>query len=547
MPWILEDEKSSPSVNNGQWILEDEPKESNAKSAVRTAAQAPLGYAQKFTYPADLASLAAQGSAREALGESEAMQEARQLYPQNNFPAPLTEEQKSGHLKQLSENFPTQGNLERLIEEKTGLPLQPKNELQKSVRLAGEAAGFKGGNLKQKVGAAIAAPIISQTAQVAGMPEEIANLTGLVGSGLSIPKISRTKLPTEKLPSGLEKPPALENKYSKFGKISKEVQEKTIQNLDEEAKKLSAKVLERERPLVKKINEGVDLDKEFHKGFGALRQSAKKYNPELNVKPVSELMEKTRVDVLGLPNPSSQTRKIIKDIEAFEKNPPITLYDNLRNFRNLSEKQSEIYEKSFLHGKQKKYADFISEYKKSITKSMEDTLPKDSEWMKSFKDLNKDYSEYLNTKKAQAILEPIFGKEITASKLEKAATDVGFQKKLSFALGEKGAQDISQIAKDLKMARESIASIPLKQVDLLEKSLPYGYILTDLIPYGHLFKVPLYAKAAKSGAQHLLGLYLTKPKSRAAYKVVLKEFNNGNHQAFGKAVKSLDETLKSED
>lgn len=521
--------------------------ESTGKSIARAAIQAPLGYAQKFTFPADLASLAAQGATREALGESEAMQDARALYPENNFPAPLTEEQKQGHLQDLSQNFPTQTNIERMVEEKTGLPLQPKNEIQKSLRLGGEAAGFRGGNIKEKIGAAIAAPAISQTAQAMGAPEEIANLGGLVGSGLSIPKISRTKLPTEKLPSGLEKPTALENKYSKYGKISKEVQEKTIKNLDEEAKKLSAKVLERERPLVKKINEGVDLDKEFQEGFTSLRQTAKKYNPELNVKPVSELMEKTRVDVLGLPNPSTQTRKIIKDIEAFEKNPPITLYDNLRNFRNLSEKQSEIYEKSFLHGKQKKYADFISDYKKSITKSMEETLPKDSEWMKSFKDLNKDYSEYLNTKKAQAILEPIFGKEITAAKLEKAATDIPFQKKLSFALGEKGAQDISQIAKDLKLARESISSIPLKQIDLLEKSLPYGYILTDLIPYGQLFKLPYYAKAAKSGAQHLLGLYLTKPKSRAAYSIVLKEFKNGNPQAFGKAVKALDATLTSED
>ncbi len=547
MPWILEEDYEPQTKDSNHWILEEEAPESTGKSVARAVTQAPLGYAQRFTFPADLLSLATQGAAKEALDESEAMQDARALFPNNNFPAPLTEEQKQEHLQRLSEKFPTQSNLERLIEEKTGLPLQPKSSLEKALRLGGEAAGFRGGNLKEKAASAVAAPVISQTAQAAGVPEEIANLTGLVGSGLPIPKISRTKLPIEKLPSGLEKPAALESKYSKYGKISKDVQEKTIKNLDEEAKKLSSKVLERERPLVKKINEGVDLDKEFQEGFTNLRQTAKKYNPELNVSPVSQLMEKTRVDVLGLPNPSAQTKKIIKDIEAFERNPPISLYDNLRNFRNLSEKQSEIYEKSFLHGKQKKYADFISDYKKAITKSMEETLPKDSEWIKSFKDLNKDYSEYINTKKAQAILQPIFGKEITPAKLEKAASDVGFQKKLSLALGEKGAQDIAQIAKDLKAARESISSIPLKRIDLLEKSLPYGYILTDLIPYGHLFKIPYYAKAAKSGSQHLLGLYLTKPKSRAAYSLVLKEFKNGNAQAFGKAVKDLDATLKEED
>lgn len=545
MPWQFEDElqQQSNSAGNG-WVFEDElqqPEESTAKSTLRSAAQVPLGYAAKYTFPADIASLATQGATRGAFEEGEAMEDARRLSPQDFHPQ-ITEEEKQKYIGQVAENFPTQRNLERIIEEKTGLPLQSKTGLQKSLRLGGEAAGFTTGKPLEKALRGVAAPAISKTLQESQLnaPEEVADLAGLVASGTPIPSLRKAEKIVPKFSSGLSKPAAVESKIAKYGKIPKEVKEATIKGLNEEAAKISEKILEKERPIIRQINEGKDLDSEFQQGFSALRQSAKKYNPELNINPVSSLMEKTRVDLGGLPNPSKQTRKILKEAEAFSRNPPITLYDNLRNFRDLSKKQNEIYEKAHIFGKQKEYADFISNYKKSITQAIEESFPKDAEWVKQFKELNQNYSEYLNTKKAQSILSPILGKEPTVSQLEKYVKDPKIRKNLSMSLGQKGSDEIVQLVGDLTKARESISKIPVKEIDMLEKSLPYGYILSDFIPvFGKALKIPIYAKAAKGAAQSMIGSYLVNPKSRKAYSLVIKEFNNRNSEAFGKAVRAL--------
>lgn len=543
--WILlDDDEETPSAGSeGYWVLQEDeqPEDSTAKSVARTALQAPLGAASMVTYPADILAAAAQGATLGAFEESDAMEEARRLFP-GEFHPQIPREEQALYAEEVGQYMPTQSNLERVLEETTGLPLQARDELQKMLRLGGEAVAFRTGGLKPKLFAGAVAPAVSQAAKAMDVDEGLADVAGLIASSAPMPRFGRGIKETEKYASGLMKPRAVESKLTKFAKVSPEVQERAIQGLNEEASKLTKKVLETEKPILKQMSEGVDFEKKFEEGFKEVRKQAAKYNPTLDVSPVADLMKKSRAELRGIPQLSSQSKKILSEAKAFSRNPPSSLYESLKTYRENNKKLKGIYEQALVKGSQKEYANFLQDYNSAIRESMKKTLPADSAWMKQFENLNKEFSEYLNAKKAETILKPVFGAKPTISQIEKLIDDPRVIKKLQMAVGEKGAQEISTIMKDLKDARNAIAKMPKSDYSFFEKTLPIGYDVASLIPFGKLLKVPYYAKVGTKAAQLGLGHYLVNPASRRNYIKLLESVKNKDPKVFGAAAKKLIES-----
>jgi len=148
---VVEQPKSKKeSFDPSEWEVispgtPEEP-ESRIKSATRAIAQPILGWAAKYTYPLDLLSLAATG---ESLGEFEELQERlpelQQKFPDMGVPSELDQEKFMEALQTAQETFPTQHNIESLIERTTGAPLSPKSTLDKMLRLRVMGAGFEPG------------------------------------------------------------------------------------------------------------------------------------------------------------------------------------------------------------------------------------------------------------------------------------------------------------------------------------------------------------------------------------------------------------------
>src|SRR5579864_2869489 len=99
--------------------------ESFLKSSARTAYQIPSGIAQTRTFPLDLLQMAGLGHAI----DPEEIEHLRKIHEREGIP--FDEEKYLQGVQQASETFPTQGNIERMIEEETGAPLTPRNKLQK--------------------------------------------------------------------------------------------------------------------------------------------------------------------------------------------------------------------------------------------------------------------------------------------------------------------------------------------------------------------------------------------------------------------------------
>jgi len=123
----------------------------------------------------------------EALSGLEELDPARIAHLRKAFPeAPWPEEGKEidpkkylERTKEAGEQFPTVANIARIIESKTGIPLEPKTPADRLIRFVASFGKFKVGALIDKVRGALKAGMMRQGLIAVGYPEPIADMAGL--------------------------------------------------------------------------------------------------------------------------------------------------------------------------------------------------------------------------------------------------------------------------------------------------------------------------------------------------------------------------------
>ena len=396
--------------------------------------------------------------------------------------------------------------------------------------LAGELAKESGlGETGQEISelAGMSLPGLTQAA--------IQKVTPLAKKGLE-KAISQIKAPVEKLPSGLTKPKAVEAKYPGFGTLSKERQAKVLTQLDKEASELTKKAVEKHQPITKQVREGFDFEGQYEKDFGQVKQLADKANPDIDIEPISKMMQTEAKNYRGIPKLHPEASKIVNEIKAFRIRPPTSLKNLLKTYRSNNKKIKNIYETSRINGKQQEYVDFLVNYNKSIADSFRKTLPKDSVWLNMFEQTNKNYKNFKDAQKTLSRLGDIFGENPTLQKVEKLSNDIKSQKLLQLSMGEKGAGEIIQIGKDLKLAKDSIKKIPSKEISKWDQAFPLYFF----IPW--VGKILGIAKAFKV-ARYGYGWLLSTPARRASAHEALQAISKGNLKDYEKATKSLKNEL----
>jgi hypothetical protein len=382
-----------------------------------------------------------------------------------------------------------------------------------------------------------ASPIAKGASEALGM-----GLPGLL-KGTTESLIKAVKSPVQTLKSGLTKPVALESKYASKGVITPAQQEKSIRNINEEAAKIGRKTAEEHVPLIKKLEEGHDFEKEFQKGFGKLESATANNEVGIDIAPLQSFLTKSSEKYEGIPNLHEEGKKVLKEIKSFNKNPQTHLDKLIKIYRSNNKKIKNIYETSRTTGKQQEYVDFLVDMNREIVGSLDKSLPKDSLWLKEFKKLNSDYRNYKNSIKALDLIEPILGKKATPAALEKLASDKTLQKKLSMSLGEEGADKIIGLAKDQKSALDAINSIPAKELKTWETLLP----LSIFIPHTHGIGAVISIKKGFDLSRRVLGYILTSPARQKEYRNVLKSIIEKDKAAYAKSSKKLLDSLESEE
>ena len=402
------------------------------------------------------------------------------------------------------------------------------------------AAGPEGvvSKLAQLAGGTILGQI-AQENEAGDLGQSISEAVGMGLGGIAksgVEKLATAlRSPSEKLASGLTKPAAVEGKFASKALISPEAQEKAISGLNQEAAKIAQGITEKEIPITKQIAEGVNFEQRFEKKFGNLRKAAAKFRPEIDITPISELTSKTIKNYRGIPSLHDEGKKVVREINAFHNRPQTRLDNLLRIYRSNNRKIKDIYETSKLTGKKQEYVDFLVDMNKAISQSIENTLPKESLWVKEFKEMNSEYRQFKNSLKSMQMLKPILGGNATPASLEKLATDSKTLEKLKMSLGEKGAQEISQLSKDLKQATESIKRISVKKFNALDNVLPLSIFIPGAHPVGTIFG----AKKVYDWARRGYGYFLTTPSRRKAYGDVIKAIHSQDRGAYVKSAINL--------
>lgn len=421
------------------------------------------------------------------------------------------------------------------LEEHSGL--ERAGRLAPSVLLGPEGIGLKALQLA-------AATAAGEIAKQGGLGESGQSITEAAAMGIpglakgGINKLSNVfKGEVEKLPSGLTKIKALESKRPKLATISKEREALTIDKLNKEASLLAKKTIRRNIPLVDALEKGVDIDKNLKLGFQNLKTAAEKANPTIDVKPLTNFLKSSIEKYKGIPRPHPEARKIIQEVSAFKKNPTNSLKDLLRTYRSNNKKVSHIYETSRISGRQQEFVDFLLDQNKSIAESFEKTLPSDSSWLKEFKKLNFDYKDLQNTRKVQNQLKGVLSSKPTAAEIDRLATDPRIQKRIELSLGEKGSQEIIEIAKDLKKSREALKNIPRSEWKKFDNIFPLFLLFPGI---GKLYGA---VKAVKL-SRYAYGRLLSSPEKRKAYSNAIRSLIRDDLDGFKKSasvLKSSDE------
>jgi hypothetical protein len=336
----------------------------------------------------------------------------------------------------------------------------------------------------------------------------------------------------ERLPSGLTKPRAVEAEHVHLAKISPETQKAAIRKLDQEASNLAQASVKKHLPISEAISKGFDFEGEFEKNFGQLKSMMEKANPQIDITPISKLLKETNEKYRGIPALHPEALKIKNEIRKLANNPQTGGKNLLRIYRSNNKKRNDIFETSRITGKQQEYVDFLGDLNRAISKSFERTLPEDSSWLKAFLDNNKQYAQYKGAQKTLKTLDPLLRGDLTAGKVNALAHDPRVHKRLELSMGKEGANEIVQIAQDLKKATEAIRKIPRKMLSKFDAIYPVGL----LVPF---IKIPVGIAKGVQLAQEAYGHYLTSPAKRVALDESLKALVHQDLPAYAEATSKL--------
>lgn len=349
------------------------------------------------------------------------------------------------------------------------------------------------------------------------------------------PKSLREEYVPDTFESGLSKPGAVEAKRPGLGLISKERQKESIGKLETEAQGLIKSRISERVPITEKMKEGFDFDKYHQEEFGRLKSLAERANPEIDINPLSEFVRESVEKYRGIPLPHGDARSVIAEMKAFRRRPPTDLKDLLRIRRSNTQKLKNIYDQRLMKGKRQEYVDFINNMNRKIDESIEKTLPEDSAWFKQYKKMNQEYSEYRNAQDTLRVLEPLLREKMSSSALKRLAEDPAKQKYLRLKMGEEGANEIIQIAKDVRTGADALKKIKVRDLNKYDAIWPISWVFK---PFGVAMTVKKGIDLGRRG----YGYILSSPSKRKAFDNMLHAIERNDINAYEKAAENLNET-----
>lgn len=514
---------------------EIEVQESWGKNLLRTLYQIPSGLGQAITYPLDLINMIGTGESY----DPEEVEQLKMISEREGIP--FDEEKYYGAIQAASEAFPTQGNIERGIENYTGLPLTPKTGFQKGLKLASTAGKITPGTLLQKGVASATAPAVSTGLQSVGVPEGLAEAGGLAVAGVAGTKSPKIDLSSSKKPSGLSN-----LRYEKLNKpteVSRSKINKINSKVENEFRDITNKIIQ-ESP-IKETYQSLKSDPIFKKEsqdlFGKVSDLSKEIEGTFSTSEVKNDLNKLVTTNKGMGfTPSEFDKNYNKFIKEYIKETPnqnATAQSLVEQFRKNNKALTEAYEpgQSFSYNRAKRAA--LGDYNKTIVSIIEKKYP-DSEFSKLFKSSNKRWSEISDAESIDKFLDGLFKGEINFEKGRKFFNKEGMTVPFKRAMGSEGFAKFETLMGDL-MSTEQASK-------LMKQAQAKGF--EDLAKSATAYLIHPKVGAAKTGYQALKGGYnaifemlLDKPQLAVTWDRGINAMKAGNFKVAEKEFSKVKE------
>ncbi len=559
------------TIDMAEYAKSREAEESTWWDAAREAGiQTTLGLSQAFTWPLDVLKLGMVGEGLADIDELEdAFKAAGKPFDRNKYAKTVLEQ---------GEFVPTQELLERAIQKKTGINLEPKTKTGKAFNklffLAGLSRG-KGISKALKAGAVGAGT--TAALREAGAPELVSELGGDISSGLGTLEKEARKLSPEakRIAEVAEKHGLplmdlmLEDTVKGSPKISakrKAALEKELGMSSEEAIK---KIVEEKIPVSKLRGQGKDLQVLEDEAYDTAKELGKKYKTPLNTDQyISDIdTEIARIKSLA-PSPSKAQEAAIRILEDekgkfttkgkkgkavldAEGNPitstkgkgkPATVEELVTQTQNYNSNVKSIYKKAEYSGVE----DEVKNTYAFLNKSLRDVIEKQAgeDVSQAYKVANSIHGQNASLARTEGYITKAFQNgEFSPKKLNQVLEGKYSGAQIRKDIGKEGVKELKDIANfgtKAQAATKQFANSAKHKLQMGQWGPLAGFLL-GTVPGIGLAK-GAFATIAKPFFDYVKGWALTRPAPRKVYSNIIKNAAKGS---FGKMSKDF-ATLESE-
>ncbi len=448
--------------------------------------------------------------------------------------------------QQMLGMIPTVSNIGREVEEKTGLPLEPKEWYQKLLRLGSMAGKAAPGTLTQKGTAAVVTPATSFGLQQAGVPEVFADplALGIGGvAGSKAPKVEASVTKKTK-PSGLP-----ERQYEKLTK-PRTVSETKIQKIDKKLEKdfrdisediLSTSPIEDTRAA---IRDNPKFKSEIAKKFREVEALAESMPDKIHTDVIKESLEKklSEKKTTGL-SPSEYDKDLTKFISGFIKETPETEVGTaglVAKYRENNKALTEYFSpgESKAHNRAKK--DALLDYNRAIAEVIEKEYP-DSEFSQLFKETNKRWADISDAESIDTFIDGLFKEGPKFKKGRKIFESENQARPFKRAMGDTNFKRFEQLMSDMLTSEKPYSMLKAAKArgwgDLFKTATLY--VLSPKLALGKLG-----INKFRDAYEGITNMMLDKPQLTVTWKKGLDALKKGD---FAKAETEFDILEKEKD
>jgi len=515
-----------------------EEKEDTAwQTAGRYAAQVLEGAGQFFTWPLD----AMKGINRHLNEETEEMNRIEQERAERLGGEPHV--YKGGVAKFLSENIPTQSDLEAFIEDKTGLPLTPKTEGQKALRMASTIATAPGTAL-QKAAGATTGVASAESLKAAGVPEPIADFVGYLTGGIAGQKAPES-IGKETKPSGM--PVRRFEKLTEPHEVSEKKLDQINTKLEKDFKTISDKIIEespvgetaenlRNDPLFKSESENL---------LNEAREVAERIKKPVEAKDYKKaIADEAKPELKGfkLNEQEKSFLKHVKDALEEIKDGKVSAVELVEQYRKNNADLKDYYEPGQSRAFNKGKADAILAQNRAIANFMEKSFP-ETNLSEVFKEGNARWTKIRDVETIDEFVDEMFKEKVNHKKMKEFFNDKNYKRIFKRSLGDKGYADFQTLMKDMMTSEKPYKMLKVAKSqgwdDLARTGL--AYMMKPVVG-----QVKFAIDTAKYTYKKLFNAMIDKPKIAVNWKKAVDSLVAGDFKEAETQFNKLNETVHPE-